>query len=358
MPERDIVVIGGSAGALEALTTIVSELTPELRACVIVVVHAGPESASVLHEILGRVTELPVEAVTARRPITMGRIYVSVPDFHLLVFPDLVRATHGPRENGYRPAIDALFRTAAHAYGDRVIGIVLSGALDDGTYGLEVVKEAGGLAVVQDPADATIPTMPLSAMDNVDVDHVLSAAAIAELLVRTCGQPVEGEVAMGRNHHGDDDVEVQIPGQSVEVDEMEALHGPPSGLTCPDCGGSLWEIDEGRLKRYKCHVGHQYSPDSLLAEQSDAVESALWTAVRTLEEQVELRTRMADRADAAGLTNVSEGFSERARESHQQAELIRRVLFTRDRQTAALASARTEAANHPKRRPKKTVRHR
>ena len=145
---------------------------------------------------------------------------------------------------------------------------------------------------------------------------------------------------MSQTDH-DSDEEVQAPGQTVDVGEMEELHGPPSGLTCPDCGGALWEIDEGTPTRYKCHVGHQFSPDSLLAEQADAVEGALWTAVRALEEQAELRSRLANRTRSAGMKSVSQGFENSAEDSHQQAQLIRRVLFERD----ALAARPPLAAN-------------
>jgi two-component system, chemotaxis family, protein-glutamate methylesterase/glutaminase len=349
MAEHDLVVMGASAGGLEALTTIVGRLSPSLGACVLIVMHTHrTDSMGLLPNILGRSSQLPVSLARDRMAIEPGRVLVAVPDFHLLVYPNLLRVTHGPRENGFRPAIDPVFRTAALAYGPRLIGVVLSGALDDGTHGLAVVKQEGGLAIVQDPGEATIPSMPESAITHVEIDRVLPAAGIAEFLNRTCKPSIEGGPLMADS--GVPDEEVQVAGRVVDVAEMEALHGPPSALTCPDCGGALWEIDDGRVTRYKCHVGHQYSPHSLLAEQSDSVEAALWTAVRALEEQAELRSRLATRAQSGGMSLVSQGFRDRAEDSHQQARLIRRVLFERDERTPQPAGA---ANMTPRRRRKK-----
>src|SRR5262245_30108677 len=355
MAQYDLVVIGASAGGLEALTTIAAGLSPTLGACVLVAMHTRPnDNLGLLPEILGRSSRLPVDFASDRMRIELGHIFVASPDFHLLVYQNLLRVVHGPRENGFRPAIDPLFRTAARAYGPRLIGVVLSGGLDDGTYGLGVVKEEGGLAIVQDPAEATIPNMPESAIKHVNVDQVLSAADIADYLNQTCGESAQGGALMSaRGAHGEDE-EVQVPGHELDVAEMEDLHGPPSALTCPDWGGASWEIDDGRLARYKCHVGHQYSPDSLVAEQSDAVEAALWTAVRALEEQSELRSRMASRAESDGMQAVAQGFADRADDSHRQAQLIRRVL--QERESRATRTTRAAATAHSRQKKRRTSR--
>ena len=324
MPLRDLVVIGGSAGALQALTTIVQQLPPSLRACLLVVLHTRTEVNGVLPQILSRVSQLPVELASNEAPLKPGKIYLARPDYQLLVERSRLLVVRGPRENGFRPAVDPLFRTAARTYGPRVVGIILSGALDDGTYGLSQVKEHGGVAIVQDPEEAVIPSMPSSALRHVTVDYVLPAAEIPAMIQRLSAERTEGDEAMAR----EDEPEPQLPEEEeVAVQAMEDLFGPPSALTCPDCGGALWEIENGKLTRYKCHVGHQFAPDSLAAEQRDAVEEALWSAVRVLEEHAELRMRMARRAEAAGLPTVSEGFAEGARNSHRQAQEIRTLLF-------------------------------
>jgi two-component system chemotaxis response regulator CheB len=326
MKHCDFVVIGASAGGLQPLMTIVRALPPSFAGAVFVVMHTPADGSGFLPQILSRVSRLPVSFAEDGEPIPFGHIRVAAPDHHLLVTYDVIRSMHGPRENGFRPAIDPLFRTAARSHGSRVVGIVLSGALDDGTFGASIIKEQGGVVIAQDPDEALVPSMPQSAIEHVQVDHVFRAEAIAPFLEQLCRQEAEGEIAMARSK----EPESQMPGRDVDVSEMEELHGPPSAFTCPDCGGALWQVEEGKLVRYKCHVGHQHSPDSLLLQQSDAIEGALWTAVRTLEEHAELRLRMARRAEAAGLSAVYEGFTERAQNAQEQAGELRRFLFGRN----------------------------
>jgi len=321
-----VVVIGASAGGLEALRSIVECLSPSLPACVLVVVHSSSNGQGVLPQILQRHTVLPVSLAGQRDRLEPGRIYVARPDFHLIVGDGGAMTVHGPRENGFRPAIDPLFRTAARELGSRVIGVILSGALSDGTYGLSMIKHHGGLAIVQDPADAAIASMPQSALRYVDVDHVLPAAeigaAIDRLAQRIADEPGGREMPRGKT------LEPQQPSTETEIGEMQDLFGQASALTCPDCGGALWQVQEDRVLRYQCHVGHQYAPENLEAAQRDEIDGALWSAVRILEEHAELKSRMAHRAAEGGLTVVSEGFSEGARDAHRQAQRIRAVLFS------------------------------
>lgn len=321
-----IVVIGASAGGLSALVDLTSGLPATLCACVLVVVHTRAEATSVLPEILSRSSVVPVSFATDGARLEAGRIFVAPPDQHLTVGRGIMRLSHGPKENGFRPAVDPLFRSAARCYGGDVMGVILSGALDDGTYGLKVVKDSGGIAVVQNPEEATHPGMPLSALRFVDVDHVADATDIAKLIVKWCGV-YEGEGVMAGRR--DKDTEPQSLAGETDVEEMEHDFGPPSGLTCPDCGGALWEIHNGELARYRCHVGHQYTTEGLDAEQSDAVEGALWSAVRVLEEHADLRKRMADRAERSGMMAVATGFADSAVESQRQAHTIRELLFGR-----------------------------
>jgi two-component system chemotaxis response regulator CheB len=337
MPERDIVVIGASAGGLEPLKTIIDGLHGAPPMAVLVVTHTGATNGSVLPQILARQSPWTVALATDGETLQHGRIYVARPDCHLMLTRSGLSVSHGPRENGFRPAIDPLFRTAARVYGPRVIGVLLSGALDDGTYGLSVVKENGGLAVVQHPDDAVVPSMPLSAIRHVEVDYILPSREIAPLIASLGGGPVQGASAMA----GSKDQESQLPEVEVEISEMERDLGPPTGLTCPDCGGALWELQDGKIVRYKCHVGHQYSPDALASEQSELVEGALWTAVRVLEEHAELRMRLSQRAEAAGIMSVSQGFAESARESQAQAHQIRALLFDHSFDTAEAEPAGT-----------------
>jgi len=326
MSRHDTVVIGASAGGLQALTTLVGRLPPSLEACVLVVMHSASDGTGVLPDILARISALPVAFAAHGDVLKRGQIYIAPPDFHLIVTAGGLAAVHGPRENGFRPAIDPLFRTAARELGPRVIGVVLSGALSDGTYGLSVIKHCGGITVVQDPQDAIIPSMPMSALKYVDIDHVLPAGEIAELIERLTAR--EGGKGVPAMPGPKEELEPQLASENTEVAEMKELFGPPSALTCPDCGGALWEVQEGRVVRYQCHVGHQYAPENLEGEQRDAIDSALWSAVRALEEHAELKMRMARRAAESGLGVVSEGFAAGAREAHEQAQRIKSVLFS------------------------------
>ncbi len=358
MSQPDIVVIGASAGGLQALSTIVQALPAGLRASVLIVMHSSTNGQGVLPQILERISPLPAAFAADGQPLAPARIYVAPPDFQLIVGANHLALVHGPRENGFRPAVDPLFRTAAREHGRRVIGVVLSGALSDGTYGLSLIKHYGGIAVVQDPTDAIIPSMPQSAIEYVDVDHILPATEIGPLIERLTREP--GNEKRSTDMPRANEPEPQHASAETEVRDMTQLFGPPSALTCPDCGGALWEVQEGRVLRYQCHVGHQYAPENLEAGQRDAVDSALWSAVRVLEEHVELKTRMAKRAADSGLTVVSQGFAEGAEDARRQAQRIRAILFNgengRGAQQVESARRRARAAAHAKPKAAKPAR--
>jgi two-component system chemotaxis response regulator CheB len=321
---RSLVVIGASAGGLKPLQTILGDLPPSLPAATVIVVHTR-SSDGLLPEILTRRTGRPVEPAVDGSPLEPGRIYVAPADFHVLVSKEALRVVRGPRENGFRPAIDPLFRSAARWRGVGVVGVILSGALDDGSYGLRAIVRRGGAALVQDPEDAEMPYMPAAALRETAVDAVLPAAAIGPAIVQLCNErPPKDDTPMAKKK----EPEPQQLGHDTQVGAMERLLGPPSPITCPACGGALWESEEeGRVVRYACHVGHQYSPDSLLADHTESVEQALWSAIRVLEQHADLRLRMSRRAEAAGLTIVAEGFAEDSRSYHRQAREIRRLVF-------------------------------
>ncbi|HEX4590950.1 MAG TPA: chemotaxis protein CheB, partial [Gemmataceae bacterium] len=283
MSGRDIIVVGASAGGVEALGQLVRGLPADLPAAVFVVLHMPPHGTSVLPSILRRQGPLPAEHAKDGDPIRPGRVYVAPPDHHMLIRDGSIRLARGPTENSHRPAIDPLFRTAARRYGRRVIGVVLSGVLDDGTAGLLAIKNRGGLAIVQDPADALYPGMSESALANVAVDHAPPVKDIGPLLARLAAEPLPAipEPAVPA------EMEMESDMAELELGALQSLNRPgkPSGFGCPDCNGGLFEVHEGDLVRYRCRVGHAWSPESLLARQSDALEAALWSALRALEER-------------------------------------------------------------------------
>ncbi|HEU4561778.1 MAG TPA: chemotaxis protein CheB [Longimicrobium sp.] len=333
MDKREIVVIGGSAGAVEAVKELVAALPADFPAALFVVIHFPAHVSSSLPAILTRAGPLPAAHPEDGDPIEPGRIYVAPPDRHLLVERGCVRLTSGPRENGHRPAADPLFRSAALAYGQRVVGVVLSGNLDDGTAGLAAVVRSGGVAVVQDPADAMHPGMPSSALANVRVDHSLALARIPELLARLVSEPLqERDTAIGQD----------LLRFETDITEMEAyaLHadkrpGEPSGFSCPDCHGVLFAVSEGELVRYRCRVGHAFGAETLMAQQAQEVETALWVAFQSLKERAAFARGMARKMEARQNRYSHQRFMEQAAEADARAAVIRDVLRAGTRGGAA-----------------------
>src|SRR5262245_12586971 len=320
MATRNIIVIGGSSGGLEAIRAILSGLSGGFPASIFVVLHSGAESPGVLDRIFSRATTLPARYAIDREPIRPGHIYIGPADRHLLVKRDHVRVTRGPRENRFRPAVDPLFRTAATAHGPRVIGIVVSGGLDDGAIGVRFIKNRGGIAIVQDPHEAPVSEMPQAAIAHVNVDYILPAGEIAGVLRRLTSETIQ-VTAM-------EDEEIR------DIAEMgsDAIHhsralGAPSPFTCPECGGTLWESHEDELLQFQCHIGHRYGGESLVSAQSEALDHALWAGLRALEENSELRRRMAKHAHDRGMTVIATGYEQQAAESEQRASVIRKVLM-------------------------------
>lgn len=331
MTNRDIVVIGASAGGLEPLKTLVAGLPADLPASVFVVMHVG--TTSHLPGILDRAGALPAAAARNGDEVQHGRIYVAPPGRHLLLHDGHVLLRRGPRENLSRPAIDPLFRSAACSFGGRVIGVVLSGALDDGTAGLRAIKSGGGVAVVQDPADAAFPEMPRSALRYVDVDHAVAAGEMTGLLVRLVGEPAgeTPEIPLGIR------IEAAISAQESQEMSIRDQPGKLSPFTCPECSGSLWELVDGSMLRYRCHVGHAFTSDILLAAQAEQVEQRLWTLLRTHEERAELVRRLADRERERNRDSLAADLQWRAEEYEKDAELLRGLLRDRNGGVPGLA---------------------
>ena len=331
MARKDIVVIGGSAGAVEALRVIVRKLPDDLGAPVLVVIHLPPSSPGRLPEILQRCTALRVAWAVDGEPLEPGRIYVAPPDRHLLVEADALRLTRAPRENHSRPAIDPLFRSAALARGSRVIAVLLSGRLDDGTAGVWAVKERGGVVVVQDPEDASQPDMPRNALEYTDADHVVPSAQIGPLLARLAA--AEPAISNGGPASSQLELEVRIAMEANALQSGVLTIGPTTPYTCPECHGVLMRVEQGGIPRFRCHTGHAYALDSLLASVTEGVEASLWGALRAVEESVLLLREAAGRAsDArsgapAGELVVDPRFEQKAREAQARADLIREAVL-------------------------------
>jgi two-component system chemotaxis response regulator CheB len=323
MPGRDIVVVGTSAGGVEALRVLAGGLPADFPGTVFVVMHTAPDSPGVLAQILDRSGPLPAANAANRERFRPGHIYVAPPDRHLLLEPGMMRLTHGPKENRFRPAIDPLFRSAAQVFGPRVVGVILTGGLDDGTSGLWAIKRLGGVAVVQDPDEAFMPSMPLSALSEVEVDYMLPLAEIPSVLARLTSTTVAEQG--GYDVPDGMDIEVKIAmEENARVSGVLKL-GTPSVFTCPECHGTLLQLKENGRTRYRCHTGHAFSADSLLADLTESVEETLWSAIRSIDESVMLMRHMAEHARESG--GAAERFLERAREAEHRSELVRRAVF-------------------------------
>jgi two-component system chemotaxis response regulator CheB len=312
-----MVVVGGSAGGVEALLGLVAGLPSDLAAAVLIVMHIGADTPTALPRVLRRTGTLPVDVAADGMAIQPGRIYLAPADRHLLVDDGCLRVMLGPRENGFRPAVDPLFRSAAKTYGPRAVGVILSGGLDDGTLGLQEIKRQGGLAVVQQPEDAQVSAMPSSAIRHVKVDHVIPAGEMGSLIARLTG----GNSARANRR--------RLHAKGHRAAERSAKLEPerPSGIACPECGGVLREEHEGDIESFRCHVGHGFTTDALNSEHTRRVEAALWTALRSLEESVELRRRLAESARTRRLDAIASGFDRVRRDAERRADVIRRVLL-------------------------------
>jgi two-component system, chemotaxis family, protein-glutamate methylesterase/glutaminase len=283
---HDLIVVGTSAGGLEALRGIVGALPEDLPAAILIVMHMSPQGPYLLPEILRKTSRLEIAKAVDGAPIEQGKIYIAPPDLHLLVKADQLALSRGPKENRSRPAIDPLFRTAAAAYGPRLVGVILTGMLDDGTAGLAAVKQQGGVSVVQDPLDALYPSMPESALRYVGGDFVLPVSQIAALLARLAREPIEVPERTPASRL----LEVEcrfVEMETMSMKDMDII-GSHAGVSCPECHGPMWKIKDGTRERYRCHVGHAYSAQTMAAGQVEAQETHLWQALRLMKERVSL----------------------------------------------------------------------
>src|SRR5262245_48278068 len=272
--------IGASAGGLTALDRLFSKLPADIKAPIFVVLHIG-DRPSEFPYLLARHSAMPCRYAHDGERVQPGHIYIAPPDCHMIVEQDHVRLTRGPRENWARPSIDVLFRSLAWEYGDCAIGVILTGGLHDGTAGLYEIKRHGGVALVQDPSDAEMPSMPQSALDNVKVDHRLPLEKISSCLA---------EIANGRCQ-----TKVHKEGGS-SMQEGSYRQDEPVAMTCPACGGALKPVAVGKLMQYRCHIGHAFSAEDVAASQIRAVESSLETALRVLNENRTLSEQLAEQA--------------------------------------------------------------
>lgn len=316
--KRDIIAIGGSAGSGAVLRQLIGELPTDLPASVFVSTHIPAHSPGLLSEILSSRAAIPVSQAIDGQPIEPGRVYVAAPDRHMLLLDSTIRLGEGPHENMARPAIDPFFRSAALAFGPRVVGVVLTGMLNDGASGLHAIKSCGGTAVVQNPMDAEAEQMPVAALEAVDVDHVVPAAELGRLLVSIAGSEAGPSIAPSDELR----LEVQIAaGQRLGSEKLRQI-ATPSALSCPDCNGVLSEVRGSQPLRFRCQIGHAYTAE-VLAGRGEEVDEAIRVAMRVMEERVTLVERMAHDARRSGRSAVAELYEGRATEYRRYAMTLR-----------------------------------
>ncbi len=322
--KRNIIVIGSSAGGVTAIPRLLSSLAEGTPAAFFVTLHVAPDTESYMPALIARQGNLPAEHPRDGTAIRQGRVYVAPPDFHLILERNIIRLSHGPKENRHRPAIDLMFRSAAEVYRERVVGVLLTGNLDDGVAGLQEIQHRSGLTVVQDPSEALFPQMPCSALKALEPNYCLPLKQIEQLLARLPLSSRGGRNMKAKNQAG------KISERPIATAPGNG-NGTPVAFVCPECQGPLWELRDGELLNYECLVGHRYSLESLLHAHSEELEAALWAALRAFEERIRLQRRLADQSQAAGRTSSGKLFSDRASENLKHARLLRGILEERGR---------------------------
>lgn len=313
------IVLGGSAGALEPLQRIAADLPADFPGAIFVATHIPAASISALPHLLARSGLLFATHAIDRAPIAPGRIIVAPPDHHLMLEDGVMRVVRGPTENKHRPSIDVLFRSAAAAYSSSACGVLLSGTLDDGVAGLVAIHEAGGVALAQDPDDAQFPDMPRNAIRTGSVDGIYAAGDVVTAIRKWIAQPRSRSADAG----------------SLPRDEREV--GIPSVFTCPDCGGTLWEVDEEAVLRFRCRTGHAYSENTMLSAQGQTLESALWASIRALEERHDLLRRLVVRSQASGTVPTTRRLERQVAEVRRDIERVHDALSSLLDSAASLA---------------------
>lgn len=321
---KKIIVIGASAGGLQSIAKLISNIPQGLPAAVFVVLHVSKKSmGDIIVNHFQRSTSLKCHIPEDSEEIREGYLYVAPPDFHLFIKDNCIRLTKGPEENRWRPSIDVLFRSAAASHGSNVTGIVLTGLLDDGTSGMSAIKRCGGITIVQEPSEADFPDMPNNVLNNVDVDYRVPVNDIGYILGDIFSKPSSPPQEIPEDVKIEADITERL---SVSIDNLKKL-GTQTLFTCPDCGGGLWEIKNDNIHRYRCHTGHVYTENILLEKQAEALNESIWVSIRMLEERRNLLLTMASHEQDHGNYDRAEGDRQKAELMKVHIERLKAVLL-------------------------------
>ena len=324
MPKKvsRVVVIGTSAGGLNALKKLVSQLPGDFPLPVLVVRHISPDATgNVLLEELLKLNTIKCQHAKSGSSLKPGNLYLAPSDHHLLIGENLkILVTKGAHENRSRPAIDPLFRSAAVAFGTGVIGILLTGYLDDGTSGMKAIKKCGGICIVQDPDEAEYPDMPRNALNNVKIDYCLPISEMGAMLYKKISRKLQKRKTVPEDILIEAKIAERVLSDLASVNKL----GDKVPFNCPGCGGVLWKVGDDNDLRFRCHTGHAYTAAYLLADQTNKIEETMWTALRMFEENKNLLTEMARVKKGVG----SKTALERAKMSQVHIDRIRAILRT------------------------------
>lgn len=323
-----IIVIGASTGGFEAFKKIIHDLPPDFETPIFIVWHMAPDIRGVLPQVLNRINTIYAAHGYNDESVKTNRIYVAPPDHHMLLQDGKIRITHGPKENRFRPAVDPLFRSAAYSYGNRVIGVILSGALDDGTAGLWTVKHYGGIAVVQDPLDAEVSSMPENAMREVKTDYCTGISKMAELLVRLSKEPLPQKADVMKDELTKKEIEIAAEENALEKGFLK--FGELSPYTCPECHGVLSRLQNDNIIRYRCHTGHAYSADALMTAITEKIEDGLYSAIRGMDESIMLLNHLGDHHAEANQPKLAALYFKKAKEAQERSQLVRKAVLNHE----------------------------
>jgi two-component system chemotaxis response regulator CheB len=323
-----IIVLGASAGGFEAFKKIIQNLPADFDAPIFIVWHMSPDIRGILPQVLNRLNTIVAAHAYNNEEIKPNRIYVAPPDYHMLIKEGRILVTHGPKENRFRPAIDPLFRSAAYAYGNRVIGVILSGALDDGTAGLWAVKHYGGIAIVQDPKDAEVPSMPANAMREVKVDYCVGVSELPQLLVRLSKQPLTENAGVMKDEQTKKEIDIAAEETAMKNGVLKFDDLTP--YTCPECHGVLSRLQNDNIIRYRCHTGHAYSSDTLMTAITERIEDSLYSAIRGMDESIILLNHIGDHYAEANQPKLAALYFKKAREAQERSQLVRKSAISHE----------------------------
>lgn len=326
MKDHRLFVIGASAGGRAAVEKALLNIKPGINAAFLVVVHSSFDMISSFSTYLNSKMEIEVLEASEEMKIETGKVYVGIPNLHLVVTDGKLSNTNGPRENLFRPSIDVLFRSAAVSYGNRCVGILLSGRLNDGTVGLEAIKRCGGETIIQDPQTADFSGMPLTAQKFVEIDYKAKLEDIGDLILNILEKPLPEEVEIPYALKREAQIATKIRSQVKTEDFL----GEKVALSCASCGGPLWKIKDTGIERYRCHVGHSFSQESLLLAQNENLEETLWVCLRTLEEKKVLMLNMAESFKNKGSDHIARSYADKIQEVDEHIDRLRQLMDIRD----------------------------